>query len=138
MRRRGRWARAAAAAVAMGLAGMEATALAGPITVVDGDTVERDGERWRIAGLDAPEIHGARCARERHLGIRAAARLVELLGQRGGRLIGDRREKYGRRLGRLVIGWPSAGDEDWSAIAIREGLAVAWSGNGGRHDWCGE
>ena len=109
---------------------------AGPITVVDGDTVERDGERWRVAGIDAPEIHGAKCAAERQRGIVTAARLVTLLEARGGRLIGDGREKYGRRLGRLVIGWPAAGEEDWSSIAIREGLAVAWDGKGKRHDWC--
>lgn len=109
---------------------------AGPITVVDGDTVERDGERWRVAGIDAPEINGTKCPAERQRGIVTAARLVTLLEARGGRLIGDGREKYGRRLGRLVIGWPVAGEEDWSSIAIREGLAVAWDGKGKRHDWC--
>ena len=112
------------------------SAVAGPIMVIDGDTVERDGERWRVAGIDAPEIHGARCPIERQRGIVAAARLVALLEARGGRLIGEGREKYGRRLGRLVIGWPVAGEEDWPAIAIREGLAVAWNGRGKRHDWC--
>ncbi len=112
------------------------SAWAGPITVVDGDTVERAGERWRVAGIDAPEIHGAKCPAERQRGIVTAARLVTLLEARGGRLIGEGREKYGRRLGRLIIGWPVAGEEDWSSIAIREGLAVAWDGKGKRHDWC--
>lgn len=131
--------------LAITLACLSAPALAGPVTVIDGDTVERDGQRWRLSGLDAPETHGARCARERHLGIAAAARLVALLAERGGRVIEEagpsgkpRREKYGRRLGRLVVGWPSAGEEDWAALAIREGLAVAWDGTGTRHDWCRE
>ena len=115
----------AAAVVALGL-----------ITVIDADTVERDGQRWRVAGLDAPEIHGARCTRERELGILAAARLVALLSQRGGRLVEVGREKYGRRLGRLMIGWPSTGDEDWAAIAIREGHGVAYDGKGPRQGWC--
>lgn len=113
------------------------SAAAGPIVVIDGDTVERDGVRWRLSGIDAPEIHGARCAPERQLGIKAAARLIGLLEARGGRLIESGREKYGRTLGRLIIGWPSAGEEPWADIAIREGLAVAWDGKGRRHDWCG-
>lgn len=113
-------------------------AVAGPITVIDGDTVERDGERWRLAGIDAPEIHRAHCPAERQLALKAAGRLIALLEARGGRIIdqGGKREKYGRRLGRLVIGWPTAGEEDWAEIAIREGLAVAWTGRGRPHDWC--
>lgn len=124
-------------AVSMALPGSIAAAVAQPIAVIDGDTVERGGERWRIAGLDAPEIHSARCPEERQRGILAAARLIALLDQRAGRLVDTgKRGKYGRRLGRLVIGWPSQGEEDWAAIAIREGLAVAWDGKGRRHDWC--
>ena len=111
--------------------------LAGPITVIDGDTVERDGQRWRLSDIDAPELHHARCAAERTLAIKSAARLVELLEASGGRVIDSgRREKYGRHLGRLIIGWPTTGEETWSAIAIREGLAVAWNGRGRAHDWC--
>lgn len=106
------------------------------ITVIDADTVERAGERWRIDGIDAPEIHGARCPAERQLGIVAAARLVGLLRERGGRLIDTGREKYGRRRGRLMLGWPAAGEEDWAAMALREQLAVPYDGKGKRHDWC--
>jgi endonuclease YncB( thermonuclease family) len=106
------------------------------ITVIDADTVERGGERWRTDGIDAPEIHGARCAAERQAGIVAAARLVALLAEAGGRLIETGREKYGRRRGRLMLGWPSTGERDWAAIAVAEGYAVAYSGKGPRHDWC--
>lgn len=106
------------------------------ITVIDADTVERGGERWRIDGIDAPEVHGARCPAERELGIVAAARLVGLLRERGGRLIETGKEKYGRRRGRLIIGWPASGEEDWAALALREGLAVRYDGKGKRHDWC--
>ena len=119
-----------------------AMAVAGPVTgqtihVVDADTVERDGVRWRVAGLDAPEIHGAKCQEERRRGILAAARLVALLAERGGRLIeAGKGEKYGRKVGRLMIGWPSQGDEDWATISIREGHGVAYNGKGPRPTWC--
>lgn len=114
-----------------------AALLVAGIVVIDGDTVERDGVRWRIDGLDAPEIHGARCARERQLGIIAAARLIALLEARGGRLIETGRDKYGRRRGRLLLGWPSTGEDDWTALAIREGLGVAYDGRSPRPGWCG-
>lgn len=47
--------------------------------VVDGDTVDFDGRRWRLTGYDTPEIYHAHCPRERHRGIVAAARLVALI-----------------------------------------------------------
>lgn len=106
-----------------------------PITVVEGDTVQQGEDRWRLVGLDAPEIHHARCPAEREAGVLAAARLVALIRAGGATLdpvAGKRkRDKYGRRLGRLMIG-----GEDWAAIAIREGHAVAWDGKGKRHDFC--
>lgn len=108
---------------------------AAAILVIDGDTVMMDGERWRLTGLDAPEIHSAKCAQERQLGIVAAARLIRLLAERGGELVpetGRRRDKFGRRLGRLLVG-----GEEWSALAIGEGLAVPYDGRGPRGDWCG-
>ena len=115
----------------------EAPANVGGIVVIDGDTVERGGQRWRLMDLDTPEIHTSGCPGERELGRLAAARLIELLRQRGGRLVdAEKREKFGRKLGRLIIGWPVAGEEPWAAIAIREGLAVGWDGKGRRHDWC--
>lgn len=112
-------------------------AVAQPITVVDGDTVRRGAEVWRLDGIDAPEIHGARCGAEREAGIRTAARLIDLLRERSGRLIEVGRDKYGRRLGRLVIGWPSNGEQAWAEIAIAEGLARAYDGRRARRDWCG-
>lgn len=105
------------------------------INVIDADTVEQDGVRWRLVGLDAPEIHRARCVEERRRGIVAAARLIALLASESGRLdpVGTRREKFGRRLGRLLIGTPG---RDWAEIATAEGHAVAWDGKGKAPDWC--
>lgn len=49
------------------------------IVVIDDDTVEQDGIRWRPAGIDAPEFHRAHCAEERRRGILGAARLIALI-----------------------------------------------------------
>lgn len=106
----------------------------GAILVIDADTVERDDVRWRLLGLDAPEIQTAKCPQERQRGIVAAARLIALIGERGGELVAQgtrRRDKWGRRLGRLMLG-----GEDWAAIAIREGHAHPWKEGGPRVDWC--
>ncbi len=108
--------------------------LLGAVIVIDADTVERDGVRYRLTGLDAPEIHRARCPEERRRGILAAARLIVMLEQHPHELVvGPRKDRYGRGLARLII----AG-ENWTAIAIREGHAVAWDGTGKQPDWCGK
>ena len=47
--------------------------------VVDGDTFRMSGEKIRIADIDTPETHPARCAREAELGKAATHRLHALL-----------------------------------------------------------
>jgi len=116
--------------------------LTGVITVIDGDTVELGGHRWRLDGIDAPEIHRAQCPRERERGIVGAARLIALLAERGPARIEPSRSRsgriqsggFGRRLGRLMLGDGTA----WADLAIREGHAVAWSyrHTPARPDWC--
>jgi endonuclease YncB( thermonuclease family) len=43
--------------------------------VVDGDTIWIDGEKIRVADIDAPETHAPRCRAEAELGRRATLRL---------------------------------------------------------------
>jgi endonuclease YncB( thermonuclease family) len=50
----------------------------GPDCVVDGDTLKIGGERFQLAGMDAPEVAG-RCREESRRGVQAAVRLHELL-----------------------------------------------------------
>jgi len=51
----------------------------GPNCVVDGDTAYVRGEEVVIAGMEAPQVDGARCDAERSLGIEASLRLGDLL-----------------------------------------------------------
>jgi endonuclease YncB( thermonuclease family) len=105
----------------------------GPRTtcVVDGDTFWLSGEKIRIADINAPETHGARCADERARGNRATARLITLLN--AGRFemeSGPRtHDRYGRRLVTVSRGGRSLG-----MVLVSEGLAETWKGR--RSDWC--
>src|SRR6476659_781758 len=68
--------------------------------VVDGDTLWLGGEKIRVADIDAPETHPARCAEEQALGDRATRRLQQLLNNGAVSLVSiDRdRDRYGRKL----------------------------------------
>lgn len=103
------------------------------ITVVDGDTVDRIW-RHRLAGYDAPEIRRPRCAAEREAGLKAKARLEELIaGGRDVRLARAqwRLDKYGRVLGRLTID-----GRDVAEIAIAEGWGRPYDGRSKPEGWC--
>ena len=100
--------------------------------VVDGDTIWMDGEKIRVADIDAPETHPPRCEREADLGKRATLRLHELVnaGPFEARLIGDRdTDRYGRKLRVLMRNGRSLGDQ-----LVSEGLARTWGGR--REPWC--
>jgi len=49
--------------------------------VVDGDTFRFGGEKYRIADVDTPETHPARCAAEAALGAAATRRLRDWLNE---------------------------------------------------------
>ena len=99
--------------------------------VVDGDTFWLDGEKVRIADINAPETHAARCPSERALGEAATRRLIRLLNAGVFRLeAGTRdRDRYGRALRTVMRGNRSLG-----AQLVAEGLAEPWQGR--RSDWC--
>ncbi|MDP5280926.1 thermonuclease family protein [Sphingomonas sp. DG1-23] len=99
--------------------------------VVDGDTVWMQGERIRIADIDAPETHPPRCAEEAKLGSAATERLQALLNQGPVTLeIADRdTDRYGRKL-RII----SRDGRSLGAQLVDEGLARRWTGR--RLPWC--
>lgn len=101
--------------------------------VIDGDTIEYNGERVRMVDYDTPEISEPRCASEYALGQKAKFRLLEILnsGTVDVRTSGERdTDRYGRKLRLVLVDGRSVGD-----ILISEGLAWRWEGR--RHDWCG-
>jgi len=103
----------------------------GPVRVtcvVDGDTVWIEGEKIRLADIDAPEPGGA-CEAERVTAARAAGRLARLLREGGYVIERSGRDTYGRTLATISIGGRSVG-----AILVAEGLARPWSGR--RERWC--
>ena len=122
--------------------------LTGRLQVIDGDTVwhyapnERTPEKIRLLDIDAPESHRSACEAELVAGLRAKARLLELLQlrpvtiercDRHGEACEDR---FGRTLARIRNG---AGDEV-GAVLIRERLALPYvPGRKAERNahWCG-
>lgn len=100
--------------------------------VVDGDTFWLQGEKIRIADINAPETHGAKCDYEQRLGDAATRRLITLLNAGPFELqTGNRdRDKYGRELRTVERHGLSLG-----SVLVAEGLAETWKGK--RSEWCG-
>lgn len=106
----------------------------GPVRVncvVDGDTFWMDGEKIRIADLNAPEISSPRCASEARLGARATDALIVQLNAGPFALepIDRDEDRYGRKLRRVTRGGESVGE------AMVEAGVARWYGVG-RRSWC--
>jgi len=94
--------------------------------VMDGDTVlvlpegRREALKWRIAGIDAPELcqPGGEAAREALIG-RVLRRTVQIEPQG--------QDVYGREIGRLWLDGVDVGAE-----LVRSGMAWAWQHRSGR------
>ncbi|ALJ11398.1 thermonuclease family protein [Sphingopyxis macrogoltabida] len=99
--------------------------------VVDGDTFRFEGEKYRIADIDTPETHPARCAEEAVLGEAATRRLRTLLNEGAFTLDEADRDTdvHGRKLRIVTRGGASIGDQ-----LVDEGLARRWEGY--RRPWC--
>lgn len=103
------------------------------IYVVDGDTIDIDGQRWRLLDFDTPETGRAKCQKELQLGLQATKRLQELIsaGKKIETRSSGRRDRYGRVLGDLLIDGANPRER-----LIAEGLARHYTGRGRRPDWC--
>ncbi len=96
---------------------------------IDGDTLDLDGERIRIVGLDAPETR-CRCPAECRLAAQATARMRDLVSGRGVTIERTGRDKYRRTLAIVRVR-----SQDVATIMIREGLARPYKGKR-RQPWC--
>lgn len=99
--------------------------------VVDGDTLWLQGQKIRIADIDAPETHDYRCPEEKALGDRATRRLQQLVNSGSVTLspIDRDEDRYGRKLRIVMVDGMSVGD-----TLVGEGLARWYEG--GRRPWC--
>lgn len=102
----------------------------GPNCVADGKTIRVWGQKVTIAGIDVPDIQGARCPEERIRGIGAAVRLAALLN--GGKVTvgGAFHDDYGREVRKVKVD----GDDVGNAM-IDAGVAREYDGT--KQDWCG-
>lgn len=99
--------------------------------VVDGDSFWFAGDKYRIADIDTPETHPARCAEEAALGDAATERLHGWLNDGAFRLETVDRDSdiHGRKLRVVTRGGTSVG-----SVLVAEGLARPWEGR--RRPWC--
>lgn len=99
--------------------------------VIDGDTFRINGEKVRIAGIDAPETHPSRCAGEARLGNAATERLHALLNNGAVTMtpIDRDRDVYGRLLRNVAVDGADVGE-------AMVGAGVARDYAGGRRPWC--
>lgn len=97
--------------------------------VANGDTISVGGEKFGIAGIEAPKIQGYRCEAERNRGIDAATRLADLLN--GGNVTVSRAftDSSGRTVRHVLVN-----GQDIGKTMISENLAR----EPGSHDpdWC--
>lgn len=94
--------------------------------VIDGDTVEQDGRRYRLLGYDTPETGGRLMGRlpQRRSGKNCAGALVSELRPTG------RCCKWGRECAQLYV---NGADVSW--VMVRRGYAIPYRG-GKRQSWC--
>ena len=112
------------AAMAIGVVSLrrEPERLAGAVRVIDGDTLDIDGRRVRLAGLDAPELAQTchRAGQAYGCGETARDALIQLTGgELVCRLAGH--DRYRRALGTCEV----EGQDVGRALVLR-GLAVAY------------
>lgn len=98
--------------------------IVGRASVIDGDTIEVQGERIRLYGIDAPEAAQTcldQSGRAYRCGQRAAFALSDKLGARAVSCQPTDKDRYGRIVARC-----SLAGEDLQAWMVRNGHALAF------------
>jgi endonuclease YncB( thermonuclease family) len=100
--------------------------------VVDGDTLWLDGEKIRLANIDAPEVNG-RCRAEKARAAEATRRLAQLLHDRPARMVRMGSDRFDRTLAAI-----STSEGDVGNRLVGERRAVPWRGKREPVEtWCG-
>ncbi|PUB18665.1 thermonuclease family protein [Yoonia sediminilitoris] len=95
----------------------------GVVHVIDADTIEVDGQRVRLFGIDAPEV-GQPCVmsgRSADCGRWARDRVVDRFAGAQAICIQVDVDRFGR-----IVATCQVGDEDMSAVIVRSGWAWAY------------
>ena len=107
-----------------------AAAVCSVVSVHDGDTIRCDGEKVRIANIDAPELPGSPKCQDRRVsyawcdyraGEAARVALVRLVSRGPVRITRLGTDAYGRTLATISVNGVDAGD-----YLIAQGLAKPW------------
>jgi len=96
-------------------------------SITDGDTLKRDGIRYRLEGMDAPEINQI-CTlnnKDWECGLAAALYLEQLHGTDGFECENVGQDRYKRILARCYI-YKDHKRMDIGSIMVREGYALAY------------
>jgi endonuclease YncB( thermonuclease family) len=103
---------------------LSAPVVEGALRVVDADTVEIDGQRIRLFGIDAPE-HAQSCGLEAatqwQCGAWASSEVRARYEGRRARCRGEDRDRYGRMVARCFVD-----GQDMGRALVRDGVALAY------------
>lgn len=103
---------------------------AGLVRVIDGDTLDLQGERIRLANIDAPEMPPkSKCDAEAEGALAATARLDAMVQAGPVTLERTGVDRYGRTLAHVYVDGADAG-----RTLIAAGLVRPWEGR--RRSWC--
>lgn len=112
-----------AAFLLLSLSAAAGAATVGTASVIDGDTLDIHGQRFRLHGIDAPE--SAQLCRadgkDWRCGQQAALALSDKIGRRPVTCEERDRDRYGR-----IVAVCSAGGEDLNAWMVAQGWALAY------------
>jgi endonuclease YncB( thermonuclease family) len=90
-------------------------------TATDGDTIKLNGTKWRLWGIDAPELHQS-CADSWQAGVEAKRTLERLIAAGPVQCEDRGRDRYSRS-----IGLCRAGGRDLGADMVSAGMAWAFT-----------
>ena len=98
--------------------------------VVDGDTGWENGIKWRLQGIDAPELSAPACQGERRAAFKARDRLQQLMNTGYELDWMGASGSHGRKLVRIRLASGRYAED----VLLAEGLAQPWPNSG--NVWC--